>query len=80
MEATFLEATATGAIKSKEPGLQQLQAQILNEMKAIDRPRALTTMSAWAEFLRLAAGRQHGRHFATLEEYIRYRSIDVGKM
>lgn len=56
-----------------------MQALILKEMMAIDKERALTTMKGWAEFLRLAGGRQHTNHFATMEEYIPYRSIDVGK-
>ena len=80
MEATLREAASTGAIKSREPGKKQIQVQILHEMMSIDPQRALTTMKAWAEFIRLAAGRQHGKHFSTLKEYLPYRSIDVGKM
>ena len=80
MEAAFLEAARTGTLESRESGKKQIQAQIFNEMLAIDPERTVTTMKAWAEFLQLAAGRQHRKRFATLEEYLPYRSIDVGKM
>lgn len=80
MQAAFLEGASKGAISEKSAdGKKQMQALILKEMMAIDKERALTTMKGWAEFLRLAGGRQHERHFKTLEEYIPYRSIDVGK-
>ena len=37
-------------------------------------------MKAWAKFVETASGRQHHTHFATLDEYIPYRVIDVGQM
>jgi ophiobolin F synthase len=79
MEAAFLEGARTGSIGSQNSGKRVIQALILKEMMAIDAERALTTMKGWAEFLRLAGGREHSKHFATLEEYIPYRSLDVGK-
>jgi hypothetical protein len=74
------EAASTGAIDPKKSGKKQIQSKMLLEMLAIDRQRALTTMKAWAEFVELASGRRHHTHFATLDEYIPYRVIDVGQM
>lgn len=80
MQSAFLEGAESGAIiAKKDDGKKKIQALILKEMMAIDKERAFTTMKGWAEFLRLAGGRQHERHFTTMEEYIPYRSIDVGK-
>ncbi|KAH6663128.1 hypothetical protein B0J14DRAFT_684861 [Halenospora varia] len=79
MQSAFLEGARDGSIAARDEGKRQIQALILKEMIAIDKERALTTMKGWAEFLRLAGGRQQNRHFATMEEYIPYRSIDVGK-
>lgn len=48
-------------------------------MLALDRERALTTMKAWAKFMEIASGRRHHTRFATLDEYIPYRIMDVGE-
>lgn len=56
-----------------------MQAQILEGMMAIDKERAATTMKGWVEFLRGSGGRQNDKHFATMREYIPYRSDDAGK-
>ena len=77
---TFREVASAGAIDPKKCGKKQIQSRMLLEMISIDRERALTTMKAWARFVELASGRQHHTHFATLEEYIPYRVIDVGQM
>jgi hypothetical protein len=79
MQSAFLEGAKHGVIAEKEEGKRKIQALILKEMLAIDKDRALTTMNCWAEFLRLAGGREHNKHFATLKDYLPYRSIDVGK-
>jgi hypothetical protein len=76
----FREGASTGAIDPKESGKKQIQSRMLLEMMSIDRERAITTMKAWAQFVETASGRQHHTHFATLEEYIPYRVIDVGQM
>jgi hypothetical protein len=81
MLAGFLEGAKKGSIKtSVNSGKKFLQAQMLREMMAIDRPRALVTMKSWASFVELASGRQHFTNFSTLQEYIPYRILDVGKM
>ncbi|KAI9891309.1 MAG: hypothetical protein M1814_002822 [Vezdaea aestivalis] len=79
MEA-FREGATKGSIESKDYGKKQIQSKMLLEMLSIDRERALTTMKAWATFVELASGRQHHTRFATLDEYIPYRVIDVGEM
>ena len=74
------EGAQTGSIDFRDSGKKQIQSQILHEMVAIDRERALTATKSWARFVQLAAGRQHDIHFATLEQYIPYRILDVGEM
>ncbi|KAI0400711.1 isoprenoid synthase domain-containing protein [Xylaria palmicola] len=58
---------------------KRLQVQILSEMMAIDRSRAVTSMKAWATFVQLAAETRK-LHFNTLEEYIPARVIDAGEL
>ena len=74
------EGAQTGSIDFKDSGKRQMQSQILQEMVAIDRERALTATESWAKFVQLASGRQHDTHFKTLEEYIPYRILDFGQM
>lgn len=80
MLEAFEEGADNGSIKTRGSGKRYIQSQMLLEMIAIDRERALTTMKVWAQFVENAAGRQHTRHFATLDEYLPYRSLDVGQM
>lgn len=80
MLKAFREGAQNGFIESRSSGKKQIQSKMLLEMLSIDRERALTTMKSWAAFVELASGRQHHEHFATLEEYIPYRIIDVGEM
>jgi len=76
----FREAVSTGTIDAKKSGKKQIQSKMLSEMMAIDKERALTTMKAWAKFVETASGRENHTHFASLDEYIPYRVIDVGQM
>ena len=80
MQEAFLDGAKNGSIDSKGSGKRRVLSQMLGEMMAIDRERALTTMKVWAKFVENADGRRHTQHFATLEEYIPYRSLDVGQM
>ena len=77
---TFREAALTGVITPNQSGKKLIQSKMLLEMIQLDRERALTTMKAWGKFVELASGRRHHTHFATLDEYIPYRVIDVGQM
>ncbi|KAH7048409.1 isoprenoid synthase domain-containing protein [Macrophomina phaseolina] len=78
--AAFQEAATTGKITQALTGKRYVQAQMLLEMMAIDKPRALVAMKAWAEFAELASGREHFTDFASLDQYIPYRILDVGEM
>lgn len=80
MRDGFLEGARTGSIEAQDSGLRRMQGQMLLQMMAIDRERALTTMKMWSKFLEKASGRQQVTHFHTLEEYIPYRILDVGQM
>ena len=80
MRDAFLEGAQTGSIEAKYSGKRRVQAQLLLDMVAVDRKRALITMKTWATFLETASGRQHASHFNTLEQYMTYRILDVGQM
>ena len=80
MMAAFREGAQTGIIDFQKDGKKQIQSKILLEMLALDRERAFTIMKAWAKFVEIASGRQHHTQFATLDEYILYRIMDVGEM
>ena len=80
MRDAFLEGAQTGSIEARDSGQRRIQAHMLQDMLAIDRERAVTTMKTWAKFLEKGSGRQHITHFHTLEEYIPYRILDFGQM
>jgi hypothetical protein len=83
MEA-FREGAHAGAIEAtaetNSTGKKQMQSKMLSEMLAIDRECALVTMKAWAKFVEIGSGRRHDTAFATLDEYLLYRIVDVGEM
>ena len=58
---------------------KRLQAKILSEMMAIDKPRAIVAMEAWAKFVQQAS-QPRARSTQTLEEYIPTRVVDVGEL
>ncbi|KAF2686310.1 fusicoccadiene synthase [Lentithecium fluviatile CBS 122367] len=58
---------------------KKLQAKMLAEMMAVDRPRAITTMEAWAKFVQLAS-RTRAEPFETLDEFLPSRAIDAGEL
>jgi len=74
----FREGARTGKIDITQSGERQMQANILNTMMSIDRPRALAAILAWAKFLEQGTGRQPPGQFQTLEEYLPYRAKDIG--
>lgn len=78
MMHAFREAASKGDIKGAS-GKRLMQVKILKEMLAIDRPRAQVAMKSWAKFVESAAGREH-HDFKSLDEYIPYRSFDVGQL
>ena len=78
MMHAFREAASKGDIQGAS-GKRLMQAKILKEMLAIDKPRALVAMQSWAKFVESASSREH-QAFKTLDEYIPYRSYDVGQL
>ncbi|KAI9687154.1 MAG: hypothetical protein M1822_002565 [Bathelium mastoideum] len=76
----FLQSATTGHMSDQRSGKNKIQAQIFNEMVALDRPRAFVTVKAWAEFLQLTLSRNRSIKFETLDEYIPYRVWDVGQI
>ncbi|KAF2866148.1 isoprenoid synthase domain-containing protein [Massariosphaeria phaeospora] len=80
MLSAFSQIANTGRASFRNFGKKRIQGQILLEMMALDRPRALTTAKSWATFVQTASGKEHHKNFKTLDEYLPYRSIDVGQM
>ncbi|KAI1335897.1 terpenoid synthase [Xylariaceae sp. FL0016] len=76
----FLQGARDGKIDVLRSGKRQMQAKILNTMLSMDRPRALAAMRAWVTFMEQGTGRQHHQRFKTLDEYLPYRTRDVGHM
>ncbi|CZT49095.1 related to Fusicoccadiene synthase [Rhynchosporium secalis] len=84
MEA-FHEGSLRGTININDPNTKRMnkkkiQAQLLNEMIAIDPKCALITMKAWAKFVEVGSSRQHHTVFTKLDDYLPYRIMDVGEM
>ncbi|RBR09524.1 uncharacterized protein FIESC28_09855 [Fusarium coffeatum] len=80
----FLDALQQGVregdIESRASGKRHLQAWIFKQMAAIDRERAIAAMNAWATFINTGAGCAHDTNFKSLDDYLHYRSTDVGYM
>lgn len=74
-ESTALEQATSPTMRPEKV----LQAKILSEMMSLDKERAITSMKAWASFVRLAS-RTRTAPFATLEEYLPVRIIDAGEL
>lgn len=68
------------ATSQKQRPEKRLQAKILTEMMAIDKPRAVTAMKAWASFVQLASKTRAQSSFPSLKEYIPARVVDVGEL
>jgi ophiobolin F synthase len=82
MEVTLDEGGDTGEFEEKKgaSGKAKIAAQILREMMAIDPVRAMVVAKSWAAGVQHSARREEQTNFQTLEEYIPYRSLDVGYM
>lgn len=78
-----MEETLQDGGKVRERGASgkaKIAAQIIQEMMAIDRERAMTVAKSWAAGVQHSNRRQEETDFKTLEEYIPYRALDVGYM
>ena len=81
MEQALEKGGQTGKIDEKgASGKRQIAAQILREMMAIDPERAMVVAKSWAAGVQHSSRREEETHFSTLEEYIPYRTLDVGYM
>ena len=76
---TFKDDAPNGALGPGAPPETRMKAQILSEMMAIDRPRAVTTMKAWAKFVQ-SASRTRLASFETLAEYLPLCATDTGEV
>ncbi|KAL3297596.1 fusicoccadiene synthase [Colletotrichum asianum] len=79
----FLSTFGNGALNPNSVATarpeKQLQAKLLFDMMKIDRQRAITSMTAWARFVQLAADTRKAPP-KTLEEYMPSRAIDAGEL
>ena len=81
MEQALAQGGQTGQIEERgASGKSKLAAQVLREMMAIDPERAMVVAKSWAAGVQHSSRRQEDTDFNTLEEYIPYRSLDVGYM
>ena len=81
MEVALEQGVQTGKIEEKgASGKGKIAAQILREMMAIDPERAMVVAKSWAAGVQHSNRRQEDTNFKPLEEYIPYRSLDVGYM
>jgi hypothetical protein len=44
----------------------------------IDGARTRAALAAWATIVETGAGRRHDTSFQTMDEYLEYRSMDIG--
>ncbi|KAK2590016.1 hypothetical protein QQS21_012304 [Conoideocrella luteorostrata] len=64
----------------KATGREFMISKVAREMMQIDPGPATTALTLWAEWFEKGAGRRNHTRFSTLEEYLEYRILDVGKM
>lgn len=64
----------------RREGVKQIQAQIFQEMLAIDKERAITTMKMWQKFVQVQSSRKRSEPFSGLDEYLPYRISDAGEL
>ena len=67
-------------LNQKVKAAKNIERQIACEMMAIDPERALTSIKAWKQSIKLTAGRKRSVAFTGLEDYLRYRVDDLGEL
>jgi hypothetical protein len=55
-------------------------SKVAQKMLSIDSPSAIAALALWTEWFDKGAGRRNHTQFDTLEDYLEYRILDVGKM
>ncbi|KAF4978237.1 hypothetical protein FZEAL_5342 [Fusarium zealandicum] len=76
------ESAAKGSARSikRSTGRKFMMSKMSQEVLSIDREPAAEALALWAEWFDKGAGRQNHTQFDTLDEYLDYRILDVGKM
>jgi hypothetical protein len=69
-----------GDTGERKSGKRQIQSKMLSEMIAVDKDQALRTIKTWDKFVKTASAHKHLTHFATLDEYLHIKVIDIGQM
>ena len=64
----------------KAMGIKTMKAQVLTEMMAIDKERAVITMKSWEKFVQVVSSRQRSEPFSSLADYLPYRISDAGEL
>ena len=81
MEQALQQGGHTGKIEEEGvSGKRKIAARILSEMMEIDVERAMVVAKSWAAGVHHSSRRQEDTDFRTLEDYIPYRSLEVGYM
>ncbi|KAK0639803.1 isoprenoid synthase domain-containing protein [Cercophora newfieldiana] len=65
---------------SRDTGRHLMVSKVSQQMLAIDPVPATETLALWVEWFDKGAGRRNHTRFDSLEEYLEYRILDVGKM
>ncbi|KAK3389368.1 putative geranylgeranyl diphosphate synthase [Podospora didyma] len=66
--------------QSVKNGKRKMQQDLVKKLVAIDKERALKAISSLTEYFAKGSGRRNHTEFRTLDEFMRYRILDVGKM
>ncbi|GAB1310754.1 hypothetical protein MFIFM68171_00964 [Madurella fahalii] len=64
----------------RKTGRQHMISKVSQKMLAMDPGAAKKTLALWTEWFDKGAGRLNHNGFNTLNEYLEYRILDVGKM
>jgi hypothetical protein len=63
-----------------QSGKTHIQSHIMLRMLTIDRPSALASIKAGAQFVQSTMNPQDPASFASLDEYLDFRVVDFGQM
>ena len=73
-----MKALDLAELPSQRTGIDGLVARALQKILEIDREKAIICVQRLIKAVELGSAKSRPEHFKTLEEYIRYRSFDVG--
>lgn len=72
--------TKAAAKAKRDTGRRFMVTKVSKIMRSIDPGPASAALALWAEWFDKGAGRCNHTEFKTLDEYLEYRILDVGKM